>query len=554
MLQNLLIRNYALIEEAELVFSPSLTIITGETGAGKSILLGALSLILGERAEPGVLYDKTRKCVVEAHFQLEPSTWKDYFESEELDFDRHTILRREIAPGGKSRAFINDTPVTLSVLKTLCDALVSLHAQSESLELNNGAFQLKVVDSMAGHPELLDQFAGVFKEYKRSATRLLELEAAQERALRDSDYLQFQLREIGEARLEEGEQEKTEQELQLQSHSEEIKRNLSGATQLLSGAEDSTLTQIKRVLQFLHQAGKHLPEATALADRVESSRIELSDIAAEAERLEEKIRFNPEQLEALTERINLIYRLQKKHQRADIAGLLQLEQDLRAQLKSTADLSVEIHNLKKEIAEQRKLLLEAADRLSANRLRQVKPIEKQVQGMLGEMGMPHAVIHLQHTLLPEMQMQSTGLDVFNFLFAANKGSVPQPLRKVASGGELSRLMLAIQSLIADNMDLPTLIFDEIDTGISGETAQRVGRIMKQLAVRHQVISITHLPQIAARADTHYFVYKETAGNRTYTRLKALSKDERVRAVAQMLSGDQPSKAAIDNAKELIRQD
>lgn len=551
MLQKILVQNYALIDAVEINFADKLTIITGETGAGKSILLGALSLILGERAESNVLYDKQKKCVVEGHFTLKKKTFSHFFEEEQLDFDEHTIVRREISTNGKSRAFINDTPVNLNVLKSLCNQLVDLHSQSESLELNSASFQLTVVDSLAKHDEVLNLFSKNFHQFNSDKKKLEILTEENLKASREFDYLNFQLKELIEADLIVGEQEKTEQELELQNNSEEIKRNLIDANNLLSGNAESVTEQLRKLNNFLSAASKNLPDAEELIKRIQSAKIELDDVSNELERLENKVQFNPQQIENLNTRLDLIYRLEKKHGLNSVEELKNLQNEIDGKLQSFTSQHEEIEALKSSVEKQKENLFGEAKKISASRAKQISPIEKSVTTVLKEVGMPHAQIKVEQTVLTVAEMNENGIDRFRFLFAANKGSELQEIKKVASGGELSRLMLALKSLIAANTHLPTLIFDEIDSGISGETALKVSRIMKQLSGNHQLICITHLPQIAAKGNEHYFVFKETIGSRTFTRIKQLSNSERINAVAQMLSGEKPTQAAMENAKELM---
>lgn len=556
MLSRLHVSNYAIIDEVEINFSSHLTTITGETGAGKSILLGALSLILGERSESTSFFDRDKKCVIEGYFDIKGLKLNDFFSENELDYDEHTIIRREITPGGKSRAFINDTPVTLQILKELSSQLVSLHSQMETLELNDSAFQLTLIDAVAQHEELLEQYKTSFRQFKQNEKQLTELKQQHDNAMREQDYLQFQFNELSEAGLKEGEQEETEQELNYQNNAEEIKKNISASLAVLSASSDnysssSILNNLKETIQLLQSVQKYQPALEDLIKRIESTRIELQDVADELERTASATSFEPEKITALTERLDLIYRLEKKHRVNTVAELLQLQQSFDEQLQSFQSQEEELEKLSSAVSKQRTELVSLANKLSKNRLAQLPKIEKQVNALLGDAGMPFARIKIQHEKFNDDELVETGIDRFRILFASNKGSEFIELKKVASGGELSRLMLCIKSLIASSAALPTLIFDEIDTGISGETAVKVSRILKNLSAAHQVICITHLPQIAGKGDAHYYVFKENTSRRTFTRVKSLTQDERIFEIAKMLSGEKPTAAALKNAKELI---
>ncbi len=556
MLSKLHVSNYVIIDKAEINFSPQLTTITGETGAGKSILLGALSLILGERSESASFFDKEKKCVIEGYFDLKNLNLKDFFLENELDYDEHTIIRREITPNGKSRAFVNDTPVTLQKLKLLSSMLIDLHSQMETQELNDSAFQLALIDAIAQNGSLLGQYKSAFKKYKNSEKQLAELQERFEKANREQDYLQFQFNELAEATLKEDEQGEIEKELNYQNNAEEIKRALSESHTILAGqhtgnASSSALAQLKETIHLLQPVQKYQPLIEELIKRIESVRIELQDVVNEVEKLESEITYDPEKINEFTERLDIIYRLEKKHRVNSTSELLQIQKELDEQLQSFQSQGEELEKLRAIVTKQKSESLALAAELSRNRLLQIPKIEKQVNALLGEAGMSFAQIKIHNEKLNERELNETGIDRFKILFASNKGSEFIELRKVASGGELSRLMLCIKSLIASSTALPTLVFDEIDTGISGETAVKVSRILSKLSSSHQVICITHLPQIAGKGNRHYYVFKENTPQRTYTRVKSLSQDERIIEIAKMLSGERPTAAALKNAKELI---
>jgi len=551
MLTRLSIQNFAIIDEATINFSNRLSIITGETGAGKSILLGGLSLILGERAEATSFFDKEKKCVVEAEFDIKDLELDSFFETEGLDFEEHTLVRREINPGGKSRAFINDTPVNLQTLKKLTAQLVNLHQQHDTLELNDATFQLKLIDSISGSKDLLKKYKLRFRSFREIEKNIRELKEQLDKASREQDYILFQFNELKEASLTEGEQENIEQEMNALVHAEEIKRNLSTASAQLQNNEGNISDELRSVLQLLQATVKFQPDLEELANRLKSATIEVKDIAAELENREIKLQFSPERLLELQNRLDIIYRLQKKHRVNSISELLQLQNQFDQQLLSMQTDSTKLDELTNESVLMKKELKEIAQSLSKKRLSIITPTEKEVNNLLKEASMPFAQIKFEHKLKPENDFSENGIDQFRLLFASNKGSDFIELNKVASGGELSRLMLCLQSLVAESVAMPTLIFDEIDTGVSGEAARKVSILLQKLSSKHQVICITHLPQIAGKGEKHFFVYKENLKSRTYTRVRELKTDERIIEIARMLSGEKPTEAAMKNAKELM---
>lgn len=552
MLQKLYVQNYALIDQLEMNLSSQMTIITGETGAGKSIILGALSLILGNRVPSNAMYKKDSKCIVEGTFNIEHNQLQAFFEENELDYDHETIIRREISPSGKSRAFVNDTPVHLSILKKLTEQLVNLHAQHQTLHLFDAQYHLFIIDTLADHFDLLKSYQEDYKTYRSNCRKLKKLQTTQAQIQKDLDYILFQLKEFEEAALfDPNEQEALEQEQLQLTNAESIKQKLLEGAYIYSGQEQSVAEQLNVIQKSLLDLSAFNPAYEKLADRLNSCLLELQDITDEMERLEEEVIADPERSLVVSERLNLIFRLQQKHQVNSLGELMDIEKDLADKSQSAGNLESEMAELTKTIDKQYQLLLKKASKISKNRLQQLPVFEGNIIQLLAKVGMPHAVVKAAHQRLKEGELGEFGIDQIELLFAANKGMPPAELRKVASGGELSRLMLCIQSLIADNTALPTLIFDEIDTGISGEVARKVGIVMQQLAQAHQVICITHLPQIASMGEKHYFVYKQHEKERSITCIKSLSSKERVVEIAKMLSGDQPGQMALANAKELL---
>lgn len=550
MLYRLIIQNYAIIDHLEIDFAGNLNVITGETGAGKSILLGALSLILGERADPGVLFDKSRKCVIEGMFKVKKQQVQAFFEEHELDQEDSVILRREISAAGKSRAFINDTPVNLSQLSALTQLLVDLHQQFDTLELEKSDFQREVIDALAGHAEQVSAYTRRFHEYAQLQKELKDLLQQRDQANKESDYNKFLLDELLEADLKDNEIESLEAEQQLLSHSEEIKGTLNRIYFQLKEDEQPVLQQLRQLQASLQSLSAFHKEVPALAERMQSSYLELQDIAAEVERLNDGLQFDAEKMEQVNDRLAQAYKLLKKHGVQQTAELLQIRDRLQADLDGVLNLDDRITALEKQIATLKTELNEAAEKITQQRQAQVKPFEEKVNALLAQVGMPNARIKVDIRQAP---LHAYGQDAIEFLFDANKSNQFAPIRKVASGGELSRLMLCIKSLVARSVALPTLIFDEIDTGISGEAAKQVGIIMKELARGHQVICITHQPQLAGKADAHYFVYKQMEGEKVNTHVRLLTQEERITAIAKMLGGEKPTAAAIENAREMVAQ-
>ena len=557
MLQKLSIQNYAIINELEIDFSNKLNVITGETGAGKSIIVGALGLMLGERADSTVLVNKGKKCFVEGIFEVSnKSAVKNFLEKNDFDEGEQLLIRREIGSNGKSRAFVNDSPVTLSQLNVLSSLLVDLHQQFDTLQLSESNFQREVLDSLAIQTELLNKYQQVFKNWQASKKEWEALKDQKKRFEKEFDYNQFQYSELEEAGFAGNELEELDTELKLLNNSEGIKASLSKTYCELEEGESPIVSQLKILINQLQPYSSYHPDLPALIQRLQSSQIELQDIAGETDRLSSHINYDPEKIEQINERLSAGYKLMKKHGVKTTNELLEIQRQLKEKLRAVLNIDEQLEHKEKETG---KLLAEArelATKIYEGRKKQIKPLEEKVNNLLAQVGMVNARLKVEITKIENLNLY--GLDEIEFLFNANlpageagKTNQFQPIRKVASGGELSRLMLCIKSLVAQSIDLPTLIFDEIDTGISGEAARQVGIIMKNLAANHQVICITHQPQIAGKADAHFFVYKEIVKDSIKTNIRQLTKEERITAVAKMLSGEKPTAAAMENAKEMV---
>ena len=550
MIKKLLIQNYAIIEYLEIDFSQGLTIITGETGAGKSILLGALGLVMGNRAETKVLYNESEKCVVEGIFNLKPYDLKKFFEANDLDFEEETVIRREITPAGKTRAFVNDTPVNLKVLQDLSSTLIDLHQQFDTLDINSVSFQLRMLDALAGNKNLLNDYQKAFRQYEAGRRQLEVWMEESERSAREQDFLAFQMEEFNQTGVIEGEQESQEEELSRLNNAEDIKQTFGAAYGHLVENELSLIGRLKDISVSIGGMRKIGPSYQSLYERLESTIAELQDLAGEFETVAETTELNQERALEIQQRLDQIYRLQKKHGVNDIAGLLRIQEEIQQQLESYSDLSGKIAALEQSLKDQEKNLQHTARELSKRRKEVIPAFTQKVEGMLSQLSMEHARLEIQMQDMPALS--ATGLDDVSFLFAANKGSRLQAIKDVASGGELSRLALCTKSLVASAIPLPTMVFDEIDAGVSGDVSLKMGDILRKLSNQHQVVVITHSPQVAAKADVHYFVYKKIKDDRTVTGVRALSMDERVRALATMLSSNPPSESAIANARELLQ--
>ncbi|MFN0292024.1 DNA repair protein RecN [Pedobacter helvus] len=549
MLQKLSIRNYALIDTLEIDFNKGLNIITGETGAGKSIILGALSLILGQRAESKYFFNQEKKCVIEGSFLLADELLKPLFEGNDLDFQKDTLLRREISIDGKSRAFVNDTPVNLATLKLIGENLIAIHSQHATQEISNADFQLLILDALANHQPLLKNYKQEFKRLKQTEQQLKELQQKTTEAKNKQDYEQFLFNELEQAALKNGEQEELEQELEKLTHAESIKRSLLAGASLISDSETAAVNLLKEASSQLNSIEKFDLTIAELNERLRSSLIELKDIAAEMSAIEANTEHNAQRLEFIQERLDLFYSLQQKHRVSNNAELLAIQEQLSANLHAILNSDEQLAKLQTEIDELKQNLFKQAEQLDANRRKAMAKVEKEVGTALKQMSMPKATIAFN--LAKQAQLNSNGLNEVQLLFTANAGQQAAPVGKVASGGELSRLMLAVKALLAKHTSLPTLIFDEIDTGISGETALRVGEVIDAIAGDMQILAITHLPQIAAKGMAHYFVYKHEKADKTTTGIKKLLPEERVNAIAEMLSGKNPGASALQNAKELL---
>lgn len=549
MLQKLHIQNYAIIDEVEIHFLNQLNVITGETGAGKSILMGALSLILGQRVETSVLRNRDKKCVVEGYFVVEDKqAIQQFFASNELDFERELVVRREIAVSGKSRSFINDTPASLQQIKELASLLVDLHQQFDTLEIGDSDFQREIIDAIAANTDLLAQYQLHFSQYQKTTRQLDELKQQKTSFNKDFDYHQYLYAELNELKLAENELEELEAELNLLSNAEAIKTALTAAYFQLKEQEQPIVIQLKTLANQVRNYSDYHQGLPAIAERLLSTQIELQDIADEIDRINDGVQFDEQRIAVINDRLSAGYKLLKKHGLQTTNQLLELQAELEAKLKDVLQIDDKIAAAEQEAKLLQQQALTVAQKISVNRKKVAAPLAEKVNGLLAKVGMPNGRLQVQ---VNEKGLSTFGIDEIEFLFDANKSNRFEPVRKVASGGELSRLMLCIKSLVAQTIDLPTLIFDEIDTGISGEAARQVGLIMKELAASRQVICITHQPQIAGKADAHFFVYKEAKAEGIKTGIRLLSQDERINSIAQMLGGEKPTAAALENAREMV---
>ncbi len=549
MLQKLSIQNYAIIDNLEIDFSGKLNVITGETGAGKSIIVGALGLILGERADSAVLVNKEKKCIVEGVFNTgNKKSIRTFLHDHELDAEEELVLRREIGTNGKSKAFINDTPVNLGQLQELSSMMVDLHQQFDTLTLSESGFQREVLDALAGNFVVVDEYQAIYRQWQHIKKETEELKSRKWQFDKEADYNQFQFRELEEANFHPNELEDINEELKMLSHAEGIKGALNKVYFELQERESPLVQQLKGMLNQLNAYADYHPALAGMIQRLQSAQVELQDIADDMDRVSNQVNYDPEKIEQLNERLSLGYKLQKKHGVNSTGELLAIRQQLEEKLQAVLNMDETILQNEKETNRLYEETKGLAVKISANRYKQAKPLEGKVNRLLAPVGMPNAKLKV---VIKPSDLNLYGADQIEFLFDANKSGQFQTLRKVASGGELSRLMLCIKSLVAKFIDLPTLIFDEIDTGISGEAARQVGIIMKELASRRQVICITHQPQIAGKADTHLFVYKEIVNNLVKTNIRPLNPDERITTIAKMLSGEKPTSAAIENAREML---
>ena len=550
MLKQLHISNYALIDELSVGFETGFNVITGETGAGKSILLGALGFALGDRADTGVLYDKDKKCVVEAQFELDDENLKSLFEENDLDFETECIFRRELNPQKKSRAFINDTPVALQTMKEIGSQLVDIHSQHDSLLLTDADFQLKLLDEIAQNGELLSEYQTEYSHYNALKRKLNELKEMASKNTAENDYLKFQLDELDKADLKEGEYADIEQTLSVMENAEEIKTLLVTANGLMDDSENAILGQVNALTSTMQRMKHLLPDTEELAERVENLKVELKDIAYDLRRKEDETQFDEGQLQSLQERYDLLSRLMMKHRVGSFEELIALRDSLKEKVNAFENIDEAIAQAEKELKASEKQLSSLAKALHDKRCQAAVAFGEKVMVLVRQLAMPFA--QFQVSVERQESFGSKGSDEIRFLFSANKGIDPDDIRRVASGGELSRLMLSIKSAVSSYNYIPTLIFDEIDTGVSGEVAAKIGGIMQQMGNALQLISITHLPQVASQAEHHYFIYKDNEGERTQSHIRLLDSKERIQEIAKMLSNDQVTPEAIKAAEVLLK--
>ncbi len=550
MLSKLFVQNYALIKELDIDLENGLTIITGETGAGKSILLGALSLILGSRADTSVLLDKSEKCIVEGTFRIEEYDLEDYFISNELDYEVKTTLRREINTAGKSRAFVNDTPVTVNILKELADKLIDIHSQHQTLMLNDNSFQLRLVDSFAGTYSILNEYKGAYFNYRKITREYSLLKEKSDKNKSDLEYFLFQFNQLKDANLIQGEQEELETELELLEHAEEIKAALITSSNLFSGEGIAALSLLREARMNLNKIRTFLPDAEGFILRIESSLIELDDLAGDIEKQMSVIEADPNRLAQVNKRLDTIYSLLQKHRVHDLNELLQKKDEIKDIINSIVSSDEKLMEMESQIGRLVNSLKTISEEISDKRKNVLPEIELKITELLKQLGMPNAKFRI--TLSQVKEFTPSGIDHADFLFSANKQIPPENLAKIASGGELSRVMLSLKSLLTKNNNLPTIIFDEIDSGVSGEVADKVGQILSGMGKYMQVINITHLPQVASRGTKHYHVYKDDTDDSTFTRVKLLSSEERILELARLLSGSEVTETAMKNARELLR--
>ena len=549
MLYNLRIRNFALIEETEVDFDKGLTVITGETGAGKSILLGALGLTLGNRADVGSLNDKTKKCIIEAKFNIEAYHLNTFFETNELDFEKVTTIRREITPEGKSRAFINDTPTTLVVLKELGDRLIDIHSQHETLLMKETGFQFELLDAFAQTTVLRADYKKEYSALLKLKKQLETLISEEAQAKKDLDYFQFQFNELEETDLKPGVLKELEEESETLENAEFIKSALVSSSFLISGGEENSLSVLANVKQQLQSISKFGKQFNELFERLNSVVIELKELGSDLEQAEGEVVYDNNRLEDVNSKLDKLNRLLKKHGVVTAEELLNIKNDIEQKLQEFSSLEYAIEKTQKEIFAQEKQCKLLGTDLSKKRQKAIEGIEQNIKTLLTTLSMENARFKIE--LKSSDQLSSNGFDSVSFLFTANKGGDFKELHKTASGGELSRLTLCLKALLAEHTSLPTIIFDEIDTGVSGDVADKIGNILKTMGATMQVITITHLPQLASKGSNHLFVYKSDTSNKTTSNIKLLTKQERIAEIAKMLSTGTPTETALKNAKELL---
>ncbi len=550
MLSHLLIKNYALIETLELTPDTALNIITGETGAGKSIMLGAIGMLLGNRADTRVLYHADKKCIIEGTFALSGFAIQAVLADEDLDYSPISVIRREISPSGKTRAFVNDTPVNLDTLRRVTTQLMDIHSQHDSILLGSNEYQLQLVDTYAQNDALLETYRSDYQNYRVQQSAFEKLQAEASAMRKEFDYNNFLYEELAKAQLQADEQELLEQELTILENAGEIKERLMLAYQYLDNAEQSVIGFLKDAVANLTQISRLSAQYRQLQERGQSALIELRDLAGEISSEEDGLEVDDERAQSIRDRLNMIYQLQTKHQVKTIAELLTIQADLEQNVSKVLNLDDTLATAQQRAEAAREQLDVSALALSQSRQTVLAPMESEMGELLIGLGMPNASVNIEQV---QGKPAPTGTDTVSVLFSANKGMKPQPLKNVASGGEFSRLMMAVKYMLASKRSLPTIIFDEIDTGVSGEIAIRMGQMMHDMAVSHQLIAITHLPQIAAQGSAHYYVYKDNAGERTVSRIRKLTFDERVAEIAQMIGGNNPSANTLKNARELLQQ-
>lgn len=550
MLKRLHISNYALIQKLDISFDEGFSVITGETGAGKSILLGALGFALGDRADTNVLYDKEEKCVVEAEFLLSNKTLQLLFEENDLDFEQECTFRRELTPTKKTRAFINDTPVTLQTMKEIGSQLVDIHSQHDSLLLTNNDFQLSLLDEIAQNADNLSDYKAEYTNWNALKRHLDELKEMAEKNATENDYLKFQFEELDKANLKEGEYAEIEQTLQVMENAEEIKTLLVNANTLLENSDTAILQQINDLCSTLTRLKQLIPSTEGMDERIENLKVELKDIAYDLDRLEGDTQFDEEQMATLLERFDLLNRLMMKHHVADFDALITLRDDLKAKVSAYENIDEEIAKAQRQWQESEKKLSQYAQKLHDKRQKAAKGFADDVTGLVRQLAMPFAVFSIE--VKKQGNYSLNGFDHITFLFSANKGMEVNEMSRVASGGELSRLMLSIKSVVSGYNYIPTLIFDEIDTGVSGEVAAKIGNIMSQMGQSLQLLSITHLPQVASKAAHHYFIFKDNDGEKTKSNIKVLDQEERIKEIAKMLSNDKITPEAMKAAEVLLQ--
>lgn len=551
MLQSIHIQNYALIDQLDIDFTSGFSVITGETGAGKSIILGAIGLLLGQRADVKAIKSGASKCVVEAKFRIASYDMETFFEENDIEYEpEECIIRRELSANGKSRAFINDTPASLSQMKVLGERLIDVHSQHQNLLLNKEGFQLNILDILAQDDKQLTDYHKVYTEYKQVSRELEEFIVQAEKNRQDEDYIRFQLEQLEEADLKEGEQASLEQEAETLSHAEDIKAGLYKAAQLIDSDEGGSLSLVKEAIQTLQYVSRVYSPSQEWSERLNSCYIELKDISREISGAQEEIEFNPARLDFVNERLNLIYSLQQKHRVDTVDALIELTEKYRNQLNTITSFDETIAKLNQRKNDLYKQVLAQAAVLTEFRTRSARQIESQMQALLIPLGMPNVRFAVE--LTPRKEPDSKGMDSVTFLFSANKNGTLQNVASIASGGEIARVMLSLKAMIAGAVKLPTIIFDEIDTGVSGSIAEKMALIMQDMGKQNrQVISITHLPQIAARGIAHYKVYKEDTETGTNSHIRLLTQEERVSEIANMLSGSTLTEAALNNARALL---